>query len=52
MLLLKKDMEELDYMRNNPVKKRLVVSPDQWIGSGFRFYYLNDSSVLSSDRLA
>ena len=48
----KKHMEKLDYMHNNPVKRRLVSSPDQWPWSSFRFYYLNDSSVLTMDRLA
>jgi putative transposase len=47
----KKHMEKLDYMHYNPVKKRLVRSPDQWPWSSFRFYDLNDSSVLSMDRL-
>lgn len=47
----KKRIEKLDYMHNNPVKPRLVSSPDQWPWSSFRFYYLNDSSVLSMDRL-
>ena len=48
----KKHMQKLDYMHNNPVKRRLVSSPDQWPWSSFRFYYLNDSSVLTMDRLA
>ena len=48
----KKVLEKLDYMHNNPVMKRLVSSPDQWRWSSFRFYYLNDSSVLTMDRLA
>jgi len=42
----------MNYMHNNPVKKRLVSSPDQWPWSSFRFYYLNDSSVLTMDRPA
>ena len=48
----RKHMEKLDYMHNNPVNKGLVSSPDQWPWSIFRFYYLNDSTVLSMDRLA
>ena len=47
-----KTREKLDYMHHNPVKRRLVSSPDQWRWSSFRFYYLNDSSVLAMDRLA
>ena len=48
----KKRIEKINYMHNNPVKKRLESSPNQWPGSSFRFYYLNDSSVLTMDRLA
>jgi len=48
----KKHMEKLDYMHNNPVKRRLVNSPDQWPWSSFRFYDRNDASVLTMDRLA
>ena len=47
----KKHLEKLDDMHNNPVAARLVDSPDQWPWSSFRFYYLNDSSVLSMDRV-
>jgi putative transposase len=47
----KKRLEKLDYMHHNPVKRRLVRSPDLWPWSSFRFYYLNDSSVLTMDRL-
>ncbi len=47
----KKRLEKLNYMHGNPVKRRLVSSPDQWPWSSFRFYYLNDSSVLSMDRI-
>jgi REP element-mobilizing transposase RayT len=47
----KKRLEKLNYMHNNPVKRKLVSSPDQWPWSSFRFYYLSDSSVLSMDRL-
>jgi hypothetical protein len=42
----------LNYLHNNPVKRRLVSSPDQWPWSNFRFHYLNDSAVLTMDRLA
>ena len=47
----KKRLEKLNYMHNNPVKQGLVSSPDQWPWSSFRFYYLNDSSILSMDRV-
>jgi putative transposase len=42
--------EKLDYMHNNPAKRGLVASRDQWSWSSFRFYYLEDSSVLAMDR--
>jgi putative transposase len=48
----KKRPEKLNYMHGNPVQRGLVASPEQWPWSSFRFYYLNDSSVLSMDRLA
>jgi putative transposase len=47
----KKRLEKLNYMPNNPVKRALVRSPEEWPWSSFRFYYLNDSSLLSMDRL-
>ncbi len=47
----KKSLEKLNYMHGNPVKRGLVSSPDQWLWSSFRFYYLDDWSVLSMDRL-
>ncbi len=45
----KKRREKLNYMHGNPVKRGLVPSPDQWPWSSFRFYYLNDASVLAMD---
>jgi len=47
----KKRLEKLDTMHNNPVKRGLVASPGLWPWSSWRFYYLNDQSVLSMDRL-
>ena len=44
-------MEKLNYMHGNPVQRRLVASPDKWPWSSFRFYYLQDSSVLPMDRV-
>ena len=46
----KKRLEKLDYMHANPVKRRLVSSADQWPWSSFRFYYLEDSSMVAMDR--
>jgi len=48
----KKRLEKLNYMHNNPVKRGLVRSPQEWPWSSFRFYYLDDSSLFSMDRLA
>jgi len=45
-------MQKLDSMHNNPVTARLVASADQRQWSSFRFYYLNDSSVLAMDHIA
>jgi putative transposase len=47
----KKRLEKLNYMHGNPVKRGLVSSPDQWPWSSFRFYYLEDASVLAMDRM-
>jgi putative transposase len=44
--------EKLDYMHADPVKRGLVSSPEEWPWSSFRFYDLNDASVLRMDRLA
>ena len=38
-------------VHGNPLKRGLVSSPDPWPWSSFRVYHLNDSSVLSTDRL-
>lgn len=47
----KKRLEKLKYMHGNPVKRGLVSSPERWPWSSFRFYYLDDWSVLAMDRL-
>lgn len=47
----KKRLEKLNYMHGNPVKRGLVMSPDQWPWSNFRSYYLGDSSALAMDCL-
>jgi putative transposase len=44
--------EKLDYMHGNPAERGLVASADEWPWSSFRFYYLEDSSVLSMDRFS
>jgi putative transposase len=47
----KKIQEKLTYMHNNPVKRGLVAHPGDWPWSSWRYYYLDDSSVLSMDHL-
>ena len=47
----KKIQEKLNYMHNNPVKRGLVAQPGDWPWSSWRYYYLDDSSVLAMDRL-
>jgi putative transposase len=50
----RKRIEKLRYMHRNPVKRGLVLEPEQWLWSSFRFYLcgepgtvrVNDHSVL------
>ena len=46
-----KRLEKLEYMHGNPVKRRLVKSPADWLWSSWRFYHLKDDSILSIVRL-
>ena len=43
--------QKLDFMHTNPVTRGLVSSPCGWPGSSWRFYYLQDASILRMDRL-
>ena len=47
----KKRQEKLNYMDANPVKRGLVAAPELWPWSSFRFYYLEDASLLGMDSL-
>ncbi|HLY60846.1 MAG TPA: transposase [Terriglobia bacterium] len=47
----KKRLEKLNYMHNNPVARKLVEKPGDWPWSSWRFYFLDDASVLSIDRM-
>ena len=38
-------------MHNNPVRRGLVAQPGDWPWSSWRYYYLDDSSVLAMDRV-
>jgi len=42
----KKRVEKLRYMHRNPVKRRLVESPEQWRWSSYRFYLLGDAGAV------
>jgi hypothetical protein len=43
--------QELDSMHNNPVTRGLVGSPGDWPWSTWKFYYLQDASILRMDRM-
>ena len=47
----KKQLEKLDYIHNNPVTRGLVNSPGEWPWSSWRFYFLEDASLIAMDRL-
>jgi putative transposase len=47
----KKTREKLDYMHQNPVRRRLVASPADWPWSSWRFCNLGEKSILEMDRL-
>lgn len=47
----KTPLEKLNYLHGNPLKRGLVMSPDQWSWSSFRFYHLEDASMLPMERL-
>ena len=47
----RKQLEKLEYMHNNPVKRKLVSSAGDWPWSSWRFYFLQDVSVIAMDRL-
>ena len=42
-------LNHLHYMHNNPVKRGLVKQPGDWPWSSWRFYFLNDASLLTMD---
>ena len=47
----KKRLQKLNYMHNNPVKRRRVNSPGEWPWSSWRLYFLGDDSLIVMDRL-
>jgi putative transposase len=44
-----KILEKLDYMHCNPVTRSLVDRPEQWRWSSYRFYELDDDSLIAMD---
>ena len=44
---------EMNYMRNNPVKRSLVKHPGDrpWSSRGGKFYFWNDGSTLGMDKM-
>ena len=46
-----KVQEKLKYLHGNPVKRGLVPSPELWLWSSFRYYHLEDGSLIAMDRL-
>ena len=42
----KKRVEKLRYMHRNPVKRRLVASPEQWRWSSYRHYLLDEPGLV------
>ena len=42
----RKRVEKLRYMHRNPVKRGLVISPEQWRWSSYRFYLLDEAGPV------
>ncbi len=42
-------LEKIDYCHKNPVTRGLVESPADWPWRSYRYYELDDSSVLKMD---
>jgi putative transposase len=47
----KKKAEKLGYMHLNPVKRRLVEQPEDWIWSSYSFYQGKGEILISIDRV-
>jgi hypothetical protein len=41
--------EKLNYVHNNLGQRGLVAQPGEWAWSSWRFYFLNDASLLTMD---
>ncbi|MFH1749175.1 MAG: hypothetical protein ABIG44_19255 [Planctomycetota bacterium] len=42
-------IEKLDYCHKNPVTRELVDHPEEWAWSSYRFYEMDDASILRLD---
>jgi putative transposase len=42
----KKKVEKLKYMHQNPVKRGLVETPEEWRWSSYRYYALDEVGVV------
>jgi putative transposase len=42
----KKRVEKLRYMHRNPVKRGLVLEPEQWAWSSYRYYALGERGIV------
>ena len=40
---------KLDYIHKNPITRGLVEHPEQWPWGSYRYYELNDTSLLEMD---
>jgi len=43
--------EKLNYLHNNPMKRGLVKEPGDWPWSSWRYYFLQEASLLAMDRV-
>lgn len=41
--------QKLDYMHKNPITRGLVDRPEQWPWSSYRYYELDDDSIIRMD---
>ena len=46
-----KKNEKLECVHFNPVKRKLVADPKQWVWSSYRFYAFGEKSPCQPDRI-
>jgi len=44
-------MQKIDYIHNNPVRKKLVTSPEEYPYSSYHWYFGHNKDALEIDRL-